>query len=236
MISVIICLQVVLIVVDHKTTNKNHLAKKKRMIRHPLWIPIVCIFLFIVNKTFSQSIEDLRISGTYKNVPLKQFFDQIESENNISVFYKKDWVDSLQINQTFTNHPVTRVLNQVLKGSDLSFAFFQDNAIVLFPRYSAQRYLSNKDDDYSLIIGDPLNEGRYKYAKIKGKIRDGATGENLVGAVVYSSKTGVGVSTNSSGEYEIDLPTGEQSLQISFMGFEQYSQKNKADRIWFYRF
>lgn len=197
------------------------------MIRHPLWIPIVCIFLFIVNKTFSQSIEDLRISGTYKNVPLKQFFDQIESENNISVFYKKDWVDSLQINQTFTNHPVTRVLNQVLKGSDLSFAFFQDNAIVLFPRYSAQRYLSNKDDDYSLIIGDPLNEGRYKYAKIKGKIRDGATGENLVGAVVYSSKTGVGVSTNSSGEYEIDLPTGEQSLQISFMGFEQYSQKIK---------
>ena len=71
-----------------------------------------------------------------------------------------------------------------------------------------------------LIIGDPINIGRYKNAKLSGRVIDGKTGETLVGAVVFNRKMEHGSTTNGNGEFELDLPTGEHQLQISFVGFE----------------
>jgi len=72
-----------------------------------------------------------------------------------------------------------------------------------------------------------MNVGRYKKGILKGKVIDGKTGETLVGAVVFNTKMEEGVTTNRDGKFEMEMPSGEHSLNISFVGFESSNIKIK---------
>nr|WP_282189112.1 TonB-dependent receptor [Maribellus sp. YY47] len=76
-----------------------------------------------------------------------------------------------------------------------------------------------------MVIGDPINLGRYKTAKISGKVLDGKTGDPLMGAVIFDRKLEKGASSGKDGNFTLDLPTGEHTLQISYMGFQGYDKK-----------
>jgi hypothetical protein len=188
---------------------------------------ILCTFLLFVLSNQAQSIHEKKISGTYRNTPLKIFFEELVSKEHIPAFYKDQWIDTVLVNYTFTNRPLVQVLNKIFEKSRLKYVIYQGYAIVVYPRSAEQRYLTNTNDQNLLVIGDPMNEGRYKKAVLKGKITNGATGEILAGAAVFSSKSGKGVNSNAKGEYEIELPVGEHNLQLFFVGFEQASQRIK---------
>lgn len=70
-------------------------------------------------------------------------------------------------------------------------------------------------------IGSSRNMGRYRQAKLTGVVKDASSGETLPGAIVYSVNQGHGVTTDVNGMYEIVLPVGEHSMQISFLGFAE---------------
>lgn len=191
-----------------------------------------CIALFILLFLFgitsiAQSIQERNISGTYTGAPLKHFFEDLEKKEHIKTFYKDQWVDTVTITYTFTNRPLVQVLNKLFENSRLKYVIFQGDAIIVYPRNIDQRYLTTKTDQNLLVIGDPLNEGRYKKAVLKGKVIDGANGDILPGASVYSQQSRKGVTSNSKGEYEIELPTGSHDMKIFFMGYEQNNQPIK---------
>lgn len=175
----------------------------------------------------AQSIAEKKITGNYHNTPLSIFFDELERKEQIPSFYKDQWIDTMKINYSFINRPLVQVLNKIFEKSHLKYVIYQGDAIVIYPRSEEQRYLTSRNDQNLLVIGDPLNEGRYKKATIKGKITDGATGEILAGASIYSGKNGRGATSDAGGEYEMELPTGEHELQIFFIGFEQAKQPIK---------
>ena len=54
---------------------------------------------------------------------------------------------------------------------------------------------------------------------ISGYVEDGETGEKLLGATIYDSKSGKGTTANSYGFYSITLAQDTVSLRISFVGF-----------------
>ena len=60
---------------------------------------------------------------------------------------------------------------------------------------------------------------------LSGRISDAQTGEYILGANIINSSTGKGVSTNIYGFYSLQLPLGENSLQVSFIG---YNPQNKT--------
>lgn len=55
---------------------------------------------------------------------------------------------------------------------------------------------------------------------ISGFVEDASSGERLIGANVFDSKTYVGTTTNAYGFYSITLKEGPYELQGSFVGFE----------------
>ena len=55
---------------------------------------------------------------------------------------------------------------------------------------------------------------------ISGRVRDAATGEYILGASVFSTSSGKGVSTNIYGFYSIQLPSGSKELKFSFIGYD----------------
>ncbi|MBO0357543.1 TonB-dependent receptor [Hymenobacter sp. BT186] len=57
---------------------------------------------------------------------------------------------------------------------------------------------------------------------ISGYVRDGATGENLIGVAVVSPTTGQGTATNTYGFYSLTLPASDSvRLVASYLGYER---------------
>jgi len=85
----------------------------------------------------------------------------------------------------------------------------------------------SKFDDFSqtLVVGNPINVGRYKKAQLEGRVLDGKTGEPLSGAVIFNTKLQKGTTSDTNGNFNLDIPTGDHSLNISFIGFESSSIK-----------
>ena len=72
-----------------------------------------------------------------------------------------------------------------------------------------------------LIVDDtaPLSRPK-KFYTISGFINDAQSGESLIGATVSIKGTAQGVSTNSFGFYALQLPQGDHTLLVSYVGFQ----------------
>ena len=176
--------------------------------------------------TMAQSIQEKKISGTYNNLTLKSFLDQMGKESGIRFYFKEEWVQPYMVNQTFDNQPLIHVLNSLFKEQSLTYRFFQDNSVVIFPK-GADGRPGSKEDMAVMIIGDPLNEGRYKKARLRGKIIDGNDEEPLAGVIIKYPGTRTGIATNMKGDYSVELPTGDYIFEINLMGYEPIRQKIK---------
>ena len=185
---------------------------------------IVILFLTVLSG-HCQEIQETKITGTFTNVPLTEFFNSLGKSYGISFYYKTEWVKLIEVTGTFKNTPLIQALNQTLNSKKLNFKFFDDNSIIIFPGNSDLQTDTGGSDSRILVIGDPVNEGRYQKAKLNGRIFEGKTGEPLSGAVVFNTETKVGVATDSKGRYTIEMPTGLLHLEVSFLSFEKQFQK-----------
>lgn len=184
---------------------------------------ILLLFLCYVNVLAQDEIREIKISGAFNQTPAEQFFQELENQYHIRVYYKKEWVDTLVINSVFHEIPMVQVLNKLFGIGKLSYRFFQ-NEIVLFPRATVGGSSQRFDEASVLYIGDPVNIGRYRTATIKGTVTDGKLGNRLAGAIIYVRDLDKGISTNDQGEFEINLPTGRHHLRVSYVGFEPRQQ------------
>ena len=73
----------------------------------------------------------------------------------------------------------------------------------------------------------------YNYAAsatpISGRVADAGTGEAIIGATIYDSRSHVGVVTDAEGRFSIDVATFPSELKISYVGYEQQSISVKDD-------
>ncbi len=180
--------------------------------------------ILITLSGYTQNIEEIRISGNFQNVPLTTFFQTLENQYGIKVYFKSAWVDQYQINTSFDNNPLSRALNSIFLDHELTYEIFQDNIVIVFPRRLDTR-TNLEGVDQTLVIGNPINKGRYKTALITGRVLDGKTGDPLPGSVIYNKKLDKGATTVGDGTFKLELPTGEHFLSISFMGFQGYEKK-----------
>ncbi len=60
-----------------------------------------------------------------------------------------------------------------------------------------------------------------KRVVLSGYVKDGVTGESLIGATVFIAELSVGVVTNSYGFYSIAVNPGSYSVQYSFLGYSE---------------
>ncbi len=65
---------------------------------------------------------------------------------------------------------------------------------------------------------------------ISGAVRDGKTGEELIGATVSVKEIpNTGASTNAYGFYSLTVPAGKYTLQVHYVGYTEYTQVLNLD-------
>ena len=80
---------------------------------------------------------------------------------------------------------------------------------------------------FLLLISLGLNAQKInkKSYTLSGYVKDGKTGELLIGATVYPQELpGTGITTNAYGYYSLTLPAGKYHFVVQYLGYQQYVQ------------
>ncbi len=155
---------------------------------------LILVFLFVSVKVFSQE----KISLNIENSPLREVFKTIQQESGYRFFYSDNLVDldkliSIQAN----NLAIDEVIKQLEGKTALSFRIMEDKLIVVVPATE-----------------------KNQPGKITGKVTSVAEPQGLPGVNVVIKGTTTGVITDINGNYQINVPDKNVTLQFSFIGFQ----------------
>lgn len=156
------------------------------------------------------------IDKRYSNIPFTTLVDRLLQEHQIKVFFRDEWVKELITPEILEPVLLDRFLDQLLSGSDLHYVNFQGN-IVIMPGRKTVAVAQNQGSTV-VIIGNPLDRGKYKKALVTGSVYDGKSKTPIPGAQIYCQQLNLVTTTNSKGEYQLELPVGNHRLKFSFMG------------------
>ena len=179
------------------------------------------VFIFFVHPGVSQTVRET----TY--LTIDQVTDSLEHKYNVQFFYKPGWFEMKTFNSSILRLSFGEILYRIESETDLSI-FTIDSVLYIFvPIKPELRIISPKEASDEQIIGNPDEYGKYSKATIQGKILDGMNGNPLPGASIHIDKLKLGATADKDGKYTLKAPVGEYTVRLSFIGYDDNTQKIK---------
>ncbi len=75
------------------------------------------------------------------------------------------------------------------------------------------------------LLGLVFSAFAQQKGQVVGLIKDAETNETLVGVSVYVEREQLGTTTDENGRYNLDLPIGEHTLRVSYVGYTTITKK-----------
>ena len=172
---------------------------------------LVTLFQMKANAGYSQNT---KISLSFKETAIEEIFKEIEAKTEFRFMYK---IKDLDLDKKYTfdvkDKSVKKVLNQLFKGTNVSFELFENRQIVLLATEEEKKvsfatvnntFIENPKAEIAIIIS--------------GKVTDDK-GLPLPGVSLVVKGTKKGTVTDSNGEYSIAVDDTNSTLVFSFIGF-----------------
>ncbi|MBN2732595.1 MAG: SusC/RagA family TonB-linked outer membrane protein, partial [Balneolaceae bacterium] len=149
-----------------------------------------------------QSSVDSHTLRIDKGTTLKQALERIEGQFGIVFVYRTDTVEGKRLaKDKFLPKDLDRALAMVLENQSLEVKRLNAKSYGI--------YLAN-----SAASKVPVQE------VISGTVTDAETGETVPGVNILVQGTTIGTSTGGNGEYELTVPSLQDTLVASFVGYE----------------
>lgn len=176
-----------------------------------------------------------------QNAPWNSFVEAIESQSAYRFYFRPADVDSLVLSVAVLRAPIEDVLAKALSNTELRYAIDPDKNIFItetialiteLPRPSdtvrarnalPEYFTSELSEQQKSLEAKLVQIGKRTVppkteAILSGQIRNGQTGEALVGALVYINQPRIGSSADPFGNYSLRLPAGRHELIIQSVG------------------
>jgi len=149
--------------------------------------------------------QNKRLNINLTNAPIKELFDVIKNQTEMTVVYNVNDVDlNYKISIKATNEEVKSVLNKVLKETEIIYTI-QNNHIVL----SSKKALKNK-----VKLENPSDSNK---KQVKGFVFD-EKGEALIGVSVVVEGTKNATMSSVDGSFILQVQKGDL-LNVSYIGY-----------------
>lgn len=190
---------------------------------------LVYLITIFLNSSSAQDLENIAVAGVENRISIKEYLDNTTLNDTVRIFYSENILDGIFIYETDNGKLLLDVLDKSLPQNGLAYIVYRKTNLVIIDKKQLQLRdqvnmtdLNSNGGYYAFVeIGDPMLSGKYKKARLSGYIRNGKNGEPLPGAVIYDRNQNVGVVTNLTGYYSIELPVGKQEIEFSYVGFEE---------------
>ncbi|HQN93210.1 MAG TPA: TonB-dependent receptor [Prolixibacteraceae bacterium] len=180
----------------------------------PLLLLVSLLLVFSVNGQVPKSVT---VDQRYGNLTFSQFAKNLFEQDSVRIFYQEKWVENITTPTVTQKVLLSDFLQTVLSKSDLHYIDFQGNIVVMPGRQQvAQRAITHN----TVIVGNPLDKGKYRTAVISGQVFEGKTKNPIPGAQIICEALSKGTSTNFDGKFTLELPTGQHKMKFSFMGLD----------------
>jgi hypothetical protein len=177
---------------------------------------LLIVLLFLFFHVSGQELSSIIIDQHYGKLSFKQFSEKLFEKDSIRVFFDEKWVGNISTPEITGNYLLSDFLNELLSKSDLHFVDFQGNIIIM----PGRQQISNEKElaSNAVIVGNPLDKGKYRKAIINGLVLDGKTQTPLPGASVYCEELSKITTSDKDGKFKMELPTGKHKIKFSFVG------------------
>lgn len=165
-------------------------------------------FLLAFISVFSLNAKDVhsqnaRVTLSQTNSPLEVIINEIETQTDYLFIVNSSIDTNKRVSIKVKNAPVHNVLNQLLKGTNISYS--TEGSYIILSQNKSQ---TDKDE--------PMQE--VKEVIITGKIID-ALGEPLIGVNVVLKGSTAGTISDIDGNYSLKVPEGKGEIQFSYIGY-----------------
>ncbi len=196
---------------------------RSRTFLYRLFATLFFCFSFLLVGT-AQLLQQKVVSGSYKNVSVKQVLEDLQSQSGLEFSYSprkipEDQLVSFSVNQVSLDEALQHLFR------DLPVEFREiDGYIILKKSVQASK---NKQEQQTIqvatkpqkTISKTMPEAKPEIYTISGYLKDKMNGESLPGATVFIESSGIGTITNEYGYFSIKLPKGDYVLSSSYVGF-----------------
>lgn len=182
-------------------------------IKFSFFILILCLLAGNMKARADEPYKYMKVSLQANQLELSKALDILEKAANVQFFYNHSQISpNLKVTVHMNNRSLDEVVTSLLKGQPVEVEYQSNRVVVL---KSAQ-------------ISD------IRSRKVSGTILDEETGEALPGAsIIMKENKGMGVVSDGSGKFSIEVPPSVTALLISFVGYEtmELPMKEKLDQV-----
>ena len=172
----------------------------------------------IVCCSFGQFKDQIKVSGSFADVPLESIFDELSEQTNFFFSYNSDLLPKGSLyTLSAAAMPIDQFLSKLFVGTGITYSFFKDQIIL---NYEKPEPVVIKKKTLFSISGTVVEEN----------------GLPLIGVNIFLDGTSIGTSSDSLGHYQMsEIPQGLYNIVFSHVGYEngvyQISETNGGARI-----
>jgi hypothetical protein len=179
-----------------------------------LWV----FFLFFIGSVSGQEISTTTLGEDFSNLPFNKFSEKLLKEKNIRMLYDPSWTEKLISPEINTPVLLPVILANLLDKAELHYIEMQGNIVIIPGR---NQLTTGKDAASNvLIVGNPLNKGKFRKATVSGYIYDGKSKTTIPGAQIYCETISRITTSDKNGYFRLELPTGQHTVKFSFVGLD----------------
>ena len=183
-----------------------HPALKKLIMEIKVSILIIVLSLgnILASNTYSQ-VTKVTLNAEKKS--LEQVMDEIEQQSEFYFVFNQKQIDiDRKINISVEDKVINEILPYLFKGTNVNYTIL-DRKILL------------TTDDKTEFVEKSHSEKVFQQRQVTGKVTD-ERGDPLTGVSVSVVGTTVGVLTDISGAYSVNIPEQATSISFSFVGMQ----------------
>ena len=174
---------------------------------------LLCFLAFCCFLGHPIQAQEIMISGEFQETKINDLIQTIHNQHDIRIFYPEDELSNISINQQFNNTPITKAFQQILSGT--TYALQQ---------YDSRNYVIVQENELQVAEQENVASSDFTANEtviFNGYIRDGNTGEGIIGATVFLNEISKGTSTNASGFFSLKVPAGNYQVTFNSIGYSE---------------
>lgn len=188
----------------------------------------------------AQALAGLEVTAAFEDQPLPAILERLESDYQLLFYFRQEELPEKRYSLSFEKEPLESVLQSLLKDTPLGHLFYRDYAILIAPArildeaYTASYYstlqesLAYETDTSSVqqveVVGQAGQLSASGKATVAGQVRDGESGEPVIGAALFFRGLNTGTASDENGNFELEVPGGRQQLSVQYVGYQELIQ------------
>jgi len=176
----------------------------------------------------AQQVIDIKVTHVDSRKLLAELLTEIEQKNKARFFFIPEWLEARTVPDISEETNLSTVLSSVFMGSDLSYLVMDSSTLVIVKdptnlikhKESVEKAMAEKISISQITMGGSRSSKRTNKLLLLGRVVDSQTGEPLPQVNIQVSESRYSTSTDRSGNFKIDIPTGVYFLNFSAVSYE----------------